>query len=228
MPAELPTSPIDPREKKRYYIRPTFVRRMVVPILRGLFWLVAHLQVEGVENLPTQGAVIVVANHLSTFDVFPLQFALPRPIFFMAKAELHANPLFDALLRQLGSFPVYRGSGDTWAMRHAARVLEKGQVLGIFPEGTRSKKHQLATARSGAARLAIATGYPIVPVALNGTQRILARFPHRCLVTVRVGTPILPAADILPLELTDRMMFALAEMLPEEMRGVYARHPEGF
>ena len=222
------TIPADPRENKRYYIEETRVRRFVVSTVRALFPLAARFEVSGAENLPVEGGVVLVCNHLTNFDVFPVQLALPRPVYFMAKAELHENRYLDALLRQLGSFPVQRGARDEWAMRHAQHVLENGQVLGIFPEGTRSKDHSLRTAKTGAARLAIATQCPLVPLALTGTQHIFQHGLSRANVRVQVGKPILPRPDDSPLSLTDTLMFTLAEMLPERMRGVYAEHPRGF
>jgi 1-acyl-sn-glycerol-3-phosphate acyltransferase len=217
----------DPRNQKRYYIKNTTTRRIVTAILRGLFWLFSDLRVYGVENLPPEGAVILVANHLTNFDVFPMQFVLPRLIFYMAKAELHQNKIMDAILRRLGAFPVYRGERDEWAFHHALQVLEQGQVLGMFPEGKRSGGMGLRAAKTGAARLAMAANCPVLPLAVNGTQRMLKRFSRRNLVTIHIGTPISPDEDTSPLEFTDRLMFALAAMLPPELRGVYAHKPEG-
>lgn len=228
MPPDTVPEPSDPRENKRYYLRPTLVRRIVIPSLKGIFWTFSSIQVSGLEFLPARGPVVLAVNHLSNFDPFPVQFALPRPIYFMAKAELHRNPLMDAFLRQLGSFPVNRGAGDEWALRHARKVLDHGRVLGIFPEGTRSKTRGLAIAKTGAARLALSTGSPILPLALNGTQRMFKRFPRRTSIMIHIGSPIFPEADMSALDLTDRVMFALASMLPDGMRGAYALRPSGF
>lgn len=219
----------DSPQNKCYYIEETPIRRLAVLIIRPLFPLAVSLSIGGEEHMPAQGAVVLAANHLTNFDIFPIQLAvLPRPIYFMAKAELHANRWLDALLRQLGSFPVKRGARDEWAMEHARKVLEKGQVLGIFPEGTRSRDHSLRTAKTGAARLALAMGCPIVPLAVTGTPDIFRKGLKRARVEVQLGQPIYPAAHDTPLGLTDRLMFALAEMLPADMRGVYAEHPQGF
>jgi len=217
----------DPRLQKRYYIENTPTRRIVTAILRGIFWLFSDLRVRGLENLPAQGPVILVANHLTNFDVFPIQFVLPRLIFYMAKAELHENKLMDAILRRLGSFPVYRGEHDDWAIHHALQVLEQGQMLGMFPEGKRSKGKGLRAVKSGVARLAITANCPVIPLAVNGTQRLFKRFPRRNLVTIHIGALIYPDEDVSPLEFTDQVMFALAAMLPLELRGVYAQKPEG-
>ncbi len=212
----------DPRERKRYYLHMTPTRRVLTVLLTALFRLVMRIEVHGVSHLPREGGVILAANHLTNFDVFPMQIALPRPIFFMGKAELfHPWPM-DALLRRLGAFPVHRGQKDAWAKFHALRVLQAGQVLGIFPEGTRSKGRGLKVGKTGAARFALQTGCPIVPLAVTGTHRVLADFPRRTPVTITLGPPLYPEPHENPLALTDRLMYTIAAMLPPELRGVYA------
>jgi 1-acyl-sn-glycerol-3-phosphate acyltransferase len=218
----------DPRENQKYYIEETVVRRVILQTSRLLFHIFSRIEWSGTENVPESNPLILASNHLTNYDVFPMQFALPRPIYFMAKAELHQNKLFDALLRQLGSFPVYRGERDEWAMEHARRILEQGQVLGIFPEGHRSKEHSLRTAKTGAARLAIAMHCPLLPVTVIGTQHLFKELPRRASISIKIGKPIYPKPDDSALALTDQLMFTLAEMLPREMRGVYASHPAGF
>ncbi len=218
----------DPRDRKTYYLRMTPFRRVAVPIFEAIYRRFTRLEVEGAEKLPAEGPVILAANHLSNYDVFPLQFVLPRPIFFMGKEELFRNPLMDWLIRQLGGFPVYRGEHDEWAMRHAQSVLEQGQVLGMFPEGSRNKGNGLRPAKIGVARLALESKAPILPSALHGPQFMFRRFPRRTTVTVRFGDPILPQPGETHLSLTDRVMFALAELLPPEARGAYRFRPEGF
>lgn len=218
----------DPRDKLHFSFRTTPFRRFVVFVLGSLFKLVMKLEVQGVENLPADGAVVLVANHVTNFDVIPMQLSLPRPIFFMAKSGLFKFPIFEAALRDLGAFPVYRGEKDDWALRHAARVLENRQVLGMFPEGTRSLGKGLRVAKTGSARLALDANCPIVPMAVIGTDNFFKRFPHRTQVTVKLLPPLLPKPGESPLALMDRVMFALANGLPEDMRGVYAEVPKGF
>jgi 1-acyl-sn-glycerol-3-phosphate acyltransferase len=213
----------DPREKKRYYIEMTALRWFITESVRAIFHLISTRQVSGVENLPESGPVVLAANHMTNFDVFPMQFALPRPIFFMGKEELFRNPALDYVLRQLGGFPVYRGAGDEWAIRHAEKVLARGQVLGIFPEGKRNKGSGLRPAKTGAARLAIGAGCPVVPMAVHGTQYMLHRFPTRTPLTLKVGAPLYPLPEEDPVELTERIMLSLAEMLPPESRGEYRK-----
>ncbi len=222
------TSDFDIRERKRFHFEMTPFRAVITAILSGVFRLLMRLEVVGLENFPLDGPVIVAANHVTNFDVFPMQLSLPRPIFFMGKAELFKNPVMDAVLRNLGAFPVYRGEKDRWARLHAARVLDQGQTLGMFPEGTRSRGRGLGVAKTGTARLAIEKGAPIVPMAIVGTDRFFKHFPRRARVTVSLLPLLLPLPGETPLALTDRLMFALAAGLPPEMRGIYAEIPEGF
>ena len=217
----------DPRDKKTFVFHATAFRKFAIALLRAAFSLVMELRVEGLENYPLDGAVIVAANHVTNFDVFPMQFALPRPIFYMAKAELF-NVALDAILRDLGAFPVYRGEKDEWTMRHAAKVLTHGQTLGMFPEGTRSNGRGLNVAKTGTARMALEANCPIIPMAVSGTDRFFKTFPRRARVTIKLLPPVLPKPHDTPLSLTDRMMFSLAEGLPESLRGVYAEKPKGF
>ena len=220
------TSQTDPRDKKKFYLTDTPQRRVMIAFARSLFRLAMELGVEGLENFPREGAVILASNHVTNFDVFPMQFALPRPIFFMGKAELFRNPIMDIFIRNLSGFPVNRGEKDVWAMRHAAKVLKHGQTLGMFPEGKRSKGKGLAVAKTGAARLAIDALCPIVPMLIVGSDRFFKRFPRRTRVQITLLPPLTPMAGENPLSLTDRLMFTLAEALPKEMRGIYGAVPE--
>ncbi|MBM3152355.1 MAG: 1-acyl-sn-glycerol-3-phosphate acyltransferase [Chloroflexi bacterium] len=218
----------DRRDSLDYPLHKTRLHGFAIGLVRAAFRLLMALEVEGLENLPASGGAVVAANHLTTFDIFPLQIALPRPIFYMGKAELFNNPLIHFFFRNMGAFPVFRGERDEWAIRHAQRVLEAGQVLGMFPEGTRSHGRGLKVAKTGAARLAIAAGCPIIPVAVDGREPFFKRFPRRTRVRIRVCAPIHPAPDELPLALTDRLMLTLSENLPSELRGVYTQAPADF
>ena len=218
----------DPRDKKKFYFADTSQRRTLVKFARFLFKFVMDMDVSGLENFPREGAVIVAANHVTNFDVFPMQFALSRPLFFMAKAELFKNPLLDLIVRNLSAFPVNRGEKDLWAMRHAGIVLNHGQALAMFPEGTRSKGRGLGVARTGTARLAIEAQCPILPMAVTGSDQFFKRFAHRAQVHIQLLPILMPRPNETPLALTDRLMFTLAQALPEEMRGVYAEMPQGF
>ena len=218
----------DSRARKKYYLEETPQRRALIAFLRSVFYPIMKLDVAGTEHLPRAGAGIVAANHVTNFDVFPMQFSLPRPIFFMGKAELFKNPMMDVALRNLSAFPVTRGDKDMWAMRHASKALKQGQWLGMFPEGTRSKGKGLSVAKTGTARLAIEAGCPIIPMAILGTDMFFKRFPRRALVSVTILPPLTPMENESPLALTDRLMSTLAQALPASMRVVYASLPEGF
>jgi len=217
----------DPRDQKKYYFEDSPARRLLFWLFRRVFDVGMKLQVEGRENFPLDGPVVIVANHVNNLDVFPMQFAAPRAICYMAKAELF-NPLLDPFLRILCAFPVNRGEKDEWALRHTRKVLSHGQVLGMFPEGKRSKGRGLSVAKTGAARMAIEANCPIIPMAVIGTDTLFKRFPHRSQVKIKLLPPILPKESDTALSLTDHIMFALASELPESMRGVYAEVPRGF
>jgi len=219
---------IDPRDRQRFAFHATFFRKTLVALLRQVFRLIMKMEVNGLEHLPLDGPVVVACNHVTNFDVFPMQLSLPRPIFFMAKAELFKFSLMGVALRNLGAFPVYRGEKDAWAMRHARQVLEHGQTLGMFPEGTRNKGKGLGVAKTGTARMAIDNNCPIIPMVVTGTDGFFKQFPRRANVTVRLLPPLLPHPGETPLSLTDRLMFGMAAALPEDMRGVYAEIPKGF
>jgi 1-acyl-sn-glycerol-3-phosphate acyltransferase len=217
----------DPRDRKKYYLEETPPRRFLLWLVYAFFRTAMVMNVEGLENFPLDGPVIIAANHLTNFDVFPMQFALPRTICYMGKAELFNTPL-DPLLRVLCAFPVNRGEKDEWALRHAHKVLAHRQTLGMFPEGTRSKGRGLSVAKTGTARLALEANCPIIPMAVIGTDKFFKKFLRRAKVTIKLLPPILPHPNDTPLSLTDRLMFSLAAGLPGKMRGVYADVPKGF
>jgi 1-acyl-sn-glycerol-3-phosphate acyltransferase len=157
------------------------------PILHWLF----RLRVKGQENVPENGGYVLACNHLSNFDPWPLGMPLwpQRWLRFMAKAELYWWPA-TYILDAAGAFPVHRERADVEAVNTAVRLAKEGNVVVMFPEGTRRKKglvkkHQ-ARARSGAARIALNAGVPLVPAAVAGTDRLLALGPLR----VAFGAPI--------------------------------------
>jgi 1-acyl-sn-glycerol-3-phosphate acyltransferase len=143
-----------------------------------------NVEVVGAERIPAGGAAILAANHASIWDPFILGLATPREIHYMAKSELFRLRPVASLLRSLNAFPVERGSGDRTAISEAARLLGRGALLGIFPQGTSKVERQNGWHR-GAARLALVTGAPLVPVRLSGTQPL----PWRTRVRIEVGEP---------------------------------------
>lgn len=184
------------------------------------------LRVVGRERLPPRGPYIVAANHVSWLDPPAIEFALEIPIRYMAKREVFGVPLVGGFLRALGNFPVRRGESDRRALDTALRVLEAGQPLGFFPEGTRSRDGRLRRGKPGIAFLARRSGAPVVPVAIRGTQTLRARPPWTGIV-VRVGEP-LTAADLGGGDdqwVADAIMRRVAGLLPPEMRGEYVDRP---
>ena len=227
MPAIENTS-VDPREKQNFALEATPFRVGLVVTLTWLFKLFMDLKIEKLEYFPRDGAIIVAANHVTNFDVFPMQISLPRPIFYMAKSSLFKNPLVAIGLRNVGAFPVNRGTKDEWALDHARKVLDHAQTLGMFPEGTRSRGEGLGLAKTGTARLAIEKQVPVLPMAITGSDKFFREFPKRNPVRVAFCPPLMPKPNEDALAFTDRIMFSLAANLPAEMRGVYADVPKGF
>jgi 1-acyl-sn-glycerol-3-phosphate acyltransferase len=203
-------------------IRVTPLRRFFIFILTPLLKMLAKVSVRGVEHFPVAGGAIVACNHVSFFDGFALQLALPRPIYFMGKEENFKNPFLRFFMYQIGAFPVKRGTYDRGALDQALRILKSGELLGMFPEGTRTYGKGLIEAKGGAAILAIKINCPIVPVALAGTQNILKRGLKRSEVMVTVCPPVIPDKEITPVALTQKYMQVMADNLPPALRGIYA------
>lgn len=184
------------------------------------------IRVEGREHLPLRGGYILAANHISAYDPPAIELALAVPIRYMAKQEVFQMPLVGGFLRALGNFPVRRGEGDREALETALRVLEAGQPLGFFPEGTRSKDGRLRRAKPGIAFLARRSGAPVVPVAISGTPRAGISIPRRGSITVRVGAALtaseLGAGARDDQAVADAIMRGVADLLPQHMRGVYS------
>lgn len=173
---------------------PPGVGRLQQGTKRALGWLVAwqsRLEVRGAEHVPSSGPAIVAANHRSMLDIPILVVASPRPIVFMAKRELFADPIRRAVLHALGGFPVRREVADLRAVEVGLGVLERGEVLGLYPEGTRSRSGHMLPFLEGAAWFALRAGAPIVPCGISGTaRRPGGRRALRRDVTVAFGPPI--------------------------------------
>ncbi len=203
--------------------RPTLTYLVIGALSWPLLRIVYRLRATGLEHLPREGGYVLCANHTSSFDPWPLGIPLfPRRFLrFMAKSELFWPPL-GWLIKGGGGFEVRRGERDVEAIRTAERLAREGHVVVMFPEGTRRRKglrkKHVARAHTGAARIALAAGVPLVPAAIAGTDRLL----RLARVRVAYGLPVdvddlrgRPLQEVAQ-EATDRLMdaiYALEETL---------------
>jgi len=213
-----------------------FFPRATGAILRVAAACTVRVTVEGIENIPQSGPVLIICNHCSNADgMLLLAYIVPalgRPMGWLGKAEAMGWPIVGWGLRHNGVFGVRRGAGDLEAFKLAKGVLDAGGVLTIFPEGTRSPKGAMQEAKEGATVLAARSGAPILPIAIVGSQRFWAKGarlprPGRRMI-VRVGETFklsIPKGgdrhESLRLA-TAELMSHIAALLPPEQRGVYA------
>lgn len=196
--------------------RPVYT--VVERILRPVFTFVYRLKITGREHVPETGPCILAANHVSVMDGFFLGIAVTRQVRFMAKAELHRVPIVKQILEGAGAFPVERGADAGRAIAAGVTLLEQGAVVGVFPEGT-SLPDRKRGYRRGAARLALATGAPLIPVALIGTHLTLEPRTHRIRlprVRIVIGEPLRverqEPTEAAATELTARLQAAIESM----------------
>ncbi len=203
------------------------------PILRVIAIILTRLttrtHVIGAENIPSDPPYILATNHLSAFDIPLLAATFPHAVRALAAIEHQSNPLFAPILVGSGAIWVRREEVDRQALRKALAVLERGEVLGIAPEGTRADtSHALQEGKAGAAYVATRADALIVPVGIAGSEKIrrsLLRL-HRPKVRVAIGEPFrLPESGHIRSEklhqYTDIIMHRIAELLPEKYRGIY-------
>ncbi|HYH93208.1 MAG TPA: lysophospholipid acyltransferase family protein [Candidatus Saccharimonadales bacterium] len=206
---------------------------------RAFSQALTRVSVDGaVDEIPREGPVIIASNHASNLDAVVLGSWLIPPLGrrfqWLGKQELFDWPIVGYLARHGGVHPVDRSTADVEAFRLAQRILDQGEVLFVFPEGTRSADGALQQARDGVAVLALRTGAPIVPVGIGGSDRVWPRgqrLPHPGgRVQVRVGPPF-RLRDLLPPDVDRRaakgfattiLMRRIAELLPARQQGVYA------
>ena len=199
------------------------------------------LTVVGLENVPSTGAAIIAPNHLSVHDSTVLLGVLPRITRFIGKSEYVDDWQTRFAFQALGNIPVDRSNSDsgTAALEAAAEVLEAGDLFGIFPEGTRSRDGLLHKGKTGAARLALRTGAPLIPVGLSGTDEMqkpddpitVMRFGKE--VTVGFGEPIpveryasRPDQALAPRQMTDDLMYEIAQLSGQTYVDEYMLRPD--
>ncbi|MET9322793.1 lysophospholipid acyltransferase family protein [Streptomyces sp. NPDC003038] len=208
-------------------------------LLGPLLRLVFRPRIEGLENIPTEGAAIIAGNHLSFSDHFLMPAILKRRITFLAKAEYFTGPgikgrLTAAFFRSAGQIPVDRSGKDAGqaALREGLGVLAKNELLGIYPEGTRSHDGRLYKGKVGVAAMALRAGVPVVPCAMVGTFEIQPpgqRIPNIRRVTIRFGPPMdfsryagLEGERAVLRAVTDEIMYAILELSGQEYVDRYA------
>jgi len=172
--------------------------RLAWVVLRIILPIFGRWRVTGRENIPTAGGVIIAPNHVSYSDPPVVGAALRRQVRFMAKEELFRIPILGLLIRVVGAFPVKQKTADRTALKNALRLLERGHVVCIFPEGKRSPDGNLQQPELGIGMIALKSRAPVVPIALIGTNKLLPA--HSVLlkfsrVRVRIGKPI-PMDDL--------------------------------
>lgn len=203
-------------------------------LLRGVLWVVARWTVTGRERAPIEGAVIVVSNHLNNADPPILAAGIARRrVRFMAKIELFKYP-FGVVPRLYDAFPVRRFEADMGALLTAERILKKGGVLGMFPEGTRSRTGFIGKPHPGTALIALRSGATVLPCAIVGTEQLgnplnVLRKPR---ISVHIGQPIAVEAVRRPTEaqvseLTDRIFAEIVAMLPSKYFAAYTETDGG-
>lgn len=144
-------------------------------IFRLIFSIIFRWQVIGSEHIPKEGAVILCSNHISLWDPPAVGCGIERQVHFMAKEELFRIPVVSYFITKFGAYPVKRGAGDRSAIRSTFKLLEEGKILGIFPEGTRSKTGELGQGMPGTAIFALRSNATVIPVAIIGPYKVFGK-----------------------------------------------------
>lgn len=150
-----------------YSIARSAVKAVLTPLYR--------VEVRGLEHFPKEGGVLLCSNHIDNLDPPVVGITAPRPVMFMAKEELFKVPLFGKIIANLNAFPVKRGMSDREALRKGLKFLKEGKVLGLFPEGTRSKTGEIGTGLAGAGFFALRTDAYVIPCAIIGPYRMFRK-----------------------------------------------------
>lgn len=191
--------------------------RLFRSFFRAIFSFAYRWQVIGREHIPKEGPVILCANHISLWDPPLLGSGIERQVCFMAKEELFRIPVLSWFITQFGAFPVKRGAGDRAAIRSTLHILEQGKVLGIFPEGSRSKTGQIGQGQGGAAMFALKSQAEVVPVAIIGPYRLFRP------ITIIYGKPI-DLSAYREAKTNSETVKSVTELIMAEIRSLHEQH----
>lgn len=164
-------------------------------LLYYFFKVFFRYKIIGIENIPTNGGVVIASNHISLWDPPVVGAGLDRPVNFMAKEELFAFGPLRWIITIMKAFPVKRGAADRGAIRHAINLLKNGEILGLFPEGTRSKTGELGKPEAGVGMIVLKAGVPIIPAAIIGTNRVFKDGNILPQFIIKYGKPIIITED---------------------------------
>ena len=153
----------------------TWFYDLLKPIVRAYYFLVWGIRATGAENVAAPGGYILCANHVNARDPFVLATCVRRRLRFMAKAELFQNRVVGGFISAIGAFPIRRGESDLGAVRESLKILKEGHVLGIFPQGTRSRDNRHTHMEPGVAMIALRAGAKVVPAYIDGPYRLFRR-----------------------------------------------------
>jgi 1-acyl-sn-glycerol-3-phosphate acyltransferase len=201
----------------------TLTYRFCAGVIGLLARVMFHPVVDGAENIPLTGPVLIAPIHRSNVDFAFSLFISPRKVFFMAKDGIYKFPLFGLLLTRLGAFPVHRDGADRESMRLAEEVLRRGEALVLFPEGTRKEGDHVETLHDGAMFIAARTGAMIVPVGIAGSEQAMpvgAKLPKFARIHIVVGKAIAPPTS--EGRISRSAVTAKTEELRRELEAVYA------
>ena len=190
--------------------------RILCILFFGIFF---RVEVLNRENVPVKGPGILCANHIGELDMFIIGYKIKRWVYWMAKEELFRIPVISFIIKCLGAFPVKRGKADINSIKTAMKLLNHGNIVGILPEGTRTrgKDRNKIRVKPGAALMAIKTGVPIIPVAIDGNYRLFSR------IRVIFGKPFKIDAP----SGRKYTSYELAEISRNIVDGIYALKGEG-
>jgi 1-acyl-sn-glycerol-3-phosphate acyltransferase len=187
-------------------------------VLFYLFYKIFGLRIEGVENIPKKGGVVIAPNHRSNYDP-PLVgcCVTSRPVYFLAKKGLFINKIVSWVLRSVCAIPVDTDNPDVKTLRIFVSLLKNGKAVMLFPEGSRSKTNEFLPPRPGVGYLSIKTGVPVVPVLIAGThESMLNHFLRKTPLTLKFGSPLYPVHERAntknAMEFTEKIMRKLKDL----------------